>query len=65
MKKRTLGMFLLILMFILIGTANADFIVQNITVPLTVSEHIILISIGFLMVALAAFGRTRINRISS
>ncbi len=65
MKKRTLGMFLLILMFILIGTANADFIVQNITVPLTVSEHIVLISMGFLMVGLAAFGRTRINRISS
>ena len=65
MKKRTLGMFLLILMFILIGTANADFIVKSITVPLSVSEHIILISMGVLMVALAVFGRTRIKRHTS
>ena len=65
MKKRTLGMFLLILMFILIGTANADFIVKNIAVPLSVSEHIILISMGVLMVALAVFGRTRIKRHTS
>ncbi len=65
MKKRTLGMFLLILMFILIGNANADFIVQRIAVPLSVSEHIILISMGVLMVALAVFGRTRIKRHTS
>ncbi len=62
MKKRTLIMFFLILMFILIGTANADWIVRSIASPPTVSEHVVLISLGGLMVLLAAFGRSRIKR---
>ncbi len=65
MQKRTLTILLLVLLFMLIGTANADWFAQKIATPITVSEHIVLISVGAFMVMLAFFGRTRIKRHTS
>lgn len=62
MKKRPFFLFALITTFVLISTANADWIVQTISIPPVMPEHLGLISIGATMVAIAIFGRSRLNR---
>jgi hypothetical protein len=65
MKKRPFILFALVMTFVLIGTANADWIVQTISTSPVIPEHLGLITLGATMVALAAYGRARLTRPSS
>jgi hypothetical protein len=61
-KKKRFFLLFLTIMFVLIGTANADWIVQTIATPLVMPEQLGLITIGAVMVALAVFCRTLLTR---
>ena len=62
MKKRPFPIIALITTFVLIGTANADWIAQTIASPPVMPEDLGLISLGVGMVAVAGLGRTRLKR---
>jgi hypothetical protein len=65
MKKRPFAILALLITFVLIGTANADWIAQTITTPPVMPEQLGLISLGAAMVAVAVLGRTRLKRPSA
>jgi hypothetical protein len=65
MKKRPFSIIALIITFVLIGTANADWIVKTIVTPPFMPEQLGLIALGAAMVAVAVLGRARLKRPSS
>lgn len=65
MKKRPFPLIALIITFVLIGTANADWIAQTIVTPPFMPKQLGLIALGAAMVAVAVLGRARLKRPSS
>ena len=62
MHKRLLILLALLTTFVLIGTANAEWIAQTISAPPVIPRTLGLICLGTIMVMFAVVGRTRLKR---